>query len=91
MPGAVKMCMLKLQKAVVQQLNMHWVKFMLKDDKGKPMPDVKVKVLLPDKKIELATSDGTGLIYIKNLSTAGNCTLDLTIDGQNVNNTVFIQ
>jgi hypothetical protein len=90
MPNVVKACIKKIEKAIAQQLNLHWVKFQLKDDKGKPLANIVVKVKLPDDSIEEATSDKTGLIYIKNLK-PGNCTIDLAFDGQTADTSVFLQ
>ena len=90
MPGAVKSCLLKIQNAIAQQLNLHWVKFKLQDDKGRAMANVVVKVKLPDGTFEEAVSDATGLIYIKNLK-PGNCSLDLSFEGEAAATTVFLQ
>jgi hypothetical protein len=90
MPGVIKSCILKLEKAIAQQLNLHWVKFKLQDDKGQPMADVVVKVKLPDNTYEVATSNQQGMIEIKNLK-PGTCSIDLSFEGQSSETTVFLQ
>ena len=90
MPGSVKECILKHEAAIAQQAKLQWVQFKLQDDKGAPMPNVTLRVKLPDGKFEEATSDATGLIYIKNLK-PGTCSLDLSFTGQSVETTAFLQ
>ncbi|MEO6830843.1 MAG: hypothetical protein ABI378_01340 [Chitinophagaceae bacterium] len=93
MPNIIKACLLKVIKAISpepQKPQKHWIKFSVKDDKGKPMSGVSMKVTLPDDSIEEVTSDDKGLISITNID-PGSCKVKLDWKGKIVNNTVFIQ
>jgi hypothetical protein len=53
-----------------------WIKFLVKDDKGKPLPNIQLNVILPDGSREEKVTDQDGMIEIKNID-AGDCKLDV--------------
>ena len=68
---------------------LHFIKFQVNDEEGKPLAGVKLHVVLPDGSREEKTSDDKGLIEINNL-TPGNCTIDMEYDDHLLHETVFI-
>lgn len=100
MPNVIKACIKKAQKALgkkkkkekekEKEPEKHWLKLNLKDDAGKPMAGIKVRITLPDNTIEEATSDNAGLIHVTDIK-PGSCTLDLDWDGTSAATTAFLQ
>lgn len=86
----VQACPLKKEEEKQQEATQHFIKFKLQDDKGKPMPNVRIKLTLPDASIEERISDEKGFIEIKNIP-PGTCKLESDWKECNVKRTVFIQ
>ncbi len=69
---------------------LHWVKFKVQDDAGKPLKGVVLQIVLPDGSREEKTSDENGMIEINNVQ-PGDCKIDLEYDDHVVHSTYFIQ
>lgn len=87
MPSPIQECPLKEEK---QNPKLHWIKFKLQDDEGKPMSDIAVNITLPDGSMEEKISDKDGLIEIKNVQ-PGNCKIESNWKEYTVRETVFFQ
>ena len=92
MPNPIKACILKVKQALKKEPKPeeHFIKFLVQDDKGKPVKDVKIKLTLPDGAIEEVSSNAHGQIEIKGIK-PGNCTLDLAWDEYAASEIAFLQ
>jgi hypothetical protein len=66
-----------------------WIKFLVKDNDGKPMENVQLNVILPDGSREECVTDKDGMIEIYNLED-GDCKLDTDWRRLHVKRTVHI-
>jgi hypothetical protein len=73
-----------------QDPKQHWIKFKLQDSQGQPVKGIKLKVTLPDGKIEEKISDETGAIEIRNIK-PGSCKIDTDWSELTIHETVFLQ
>ncbi len=76
--------------ANVQNDKKHWVKFVVQDETGKPVANVKMKVTLPDNSTVEITSDENGMIEIKNID-SGNCKIEPSWKEHTAAEMVFIK
>ncbi len=68
----------------------HSVNFNIVDDKGAPLANIVIKVLLPDGSYEEKTSNAQGKIEIKNIK-PGNCKIESDWKKLKVDDIVLIQ
>ncbi len=60
----------------------HWVKFKLQDDvTGEPVPNVTLKIKLPNNSVVSRTTDANGMIAIENLG-GGSCSVEGMTDNE---------
>ena len=55
-----------------------WVKFQMKDGDGKPVPNIRVTIVLPDGSREEHISDKDGMIEINNTRKIGQMQIEIT-------------
>ncbi|HXB07033.1 MAG TPA: hypothetical protein VNW04_07955 [Puia sp.] len=62
-----------------------WIKFQVLDQHGKPLPNVKMTIVLPDNSSQEVLTDKNGMVEVYNID-EGNCKIesdwtDHTVDG----------
>lgn len=90
--SATQDCPLKKKKEPpeIQDPSKYWINFTFQDNSGQPIKDVTIRIVLPDGKVEEHTSDGRGMIEIKNIE-PGICKIESDWKKVMVYETVLIQ
>ncbi len=86
----VQKCPLKKEEGKEQNPKLHWIKFKIQDEKGRPLPGVTVLVSDSAGTLEEQTSDANGMIHIKNIK-PGNCGLKSDWKMWTVDEVVYFQ
>ncbi|HEV3251852.1 MAG TPA: hypothetical protein VGZ71_12910 [Puia sp.] len=80
----VQQCPKKADNKPPQDPKKKWIKFLVQDDKGVPLANVRLNVILPDNSTEEVCTDEKGMVEINNVE-EGNCKIEsdwrsLTVD-----------